>query len=284
MRTDRRHRHRTRQPRLLQHLGPQQSRRVTGPAQRREQAEVDPQPVRHFARPVPGAGVDELGGGGVGQLRALLAGQPVRQQVRDEQQPPGRRELGRVPGGDELVQGVEGRVLQPGRRVQLPGGQRGPHLLGDALGAGVPVVHGVAEQGPVRVQQAVVDGPAVHAHRVHRPGRPQPVQHTGVQREDVPAQPLGRADGPVREAVRLGQLQPVGADAADHDAPAGRAEVDRRVRPGVPGPHRRNAAATPASTGTCRPVVWVRSPPVSANTAFATCSGSTSRLSSVRWA
>ena len=47
---------------------------------------------------------------------------------------------------------------------------------------------------------------------------------------------------------------------------------------------RRNAAATPASTGTCRPVVRARSPPVSANTAAATCSGSTSRLSSVRCA
>ena len=43
-------------------------------------------------------------------------------------------------------------------------------------------------------------------------------------------------------------------------------------------------AATPASTGTCSPVVWVSSPPVSANTAFATCSGSTSRLRMVRWA
>ena len=34
--------------------------------------------------------------------------------------------------------------------------------------------------------------------------------------------------------------------------------------------HRRKAAATPESTGTCRPVVRVRSPPVSAKTASAT--------------
>ncbi len=47
---------------------------------------------------------------------------------------------------------------------------------------------------------------------------------------------------------------------------------------------RRKAAATPASTGMCRPVVWDSSPPVSASTAAATCSGSTSRLSRVRWA
>ena len=49
-------------------------------------------------------------------------------------------------------------------------------------------------------------------------------------------------------------------------------------------PQRRNAAATPASTGMCSPVVWERSPPTSANTAPATCSGRTSFFSSVRWA
>ena len=46
----------------------------------------------------------------------------------------------------------------------------------------------------------------------------------------------------------------------------------------------RNAAATPASTGTWRPVVWLNSAEVIAVTALATCSGSTSRLSNVRWA
>ena len=48
--------------------------------------------------------------------------------------------------------------------------------------------------------------------------------------------------------------------------------------------HRRNAAATPESTGMCSPVVCARSPPASTKTAAATCSGSTSFWSSVRWA
>ena len=48
--------------------------------------------------------------------------------------------------------------------------------------------------------------------------------------------------------------------------------------------HRRNAAATPASTGMWSPVVWLRSLVHSTNTAFATFSGSTSRFSSVRCA
>ena len=73
----------------------------------------------------------------------------------------------------------------------------------------------------------------------------------------------------------------VGPDPADHHPAARRAEIDGRDEPGG---HRRKAAATPASTGMCSPVVWLRSPPVSAKTAAATCSGTTSRLSSVRCA
>ena len=83
------------------------------------------------------------------------------------------------------------------------------------------------------------------------------------------------------------------------DDPAARgADVDRRddggARFGHRGPRpvimdtvvcqRRKAAATPASTGMCRPVVWDRSAEHSTNTALATCSGSTSRFSRVRCA
>ena len=70
-----------------------------------------------------------------------------------------------------------------------------------------------------------------------------------------------------------------GADGAGHHPAPGGAEVDRGD-----GGHRKNAAATPASTGMCSPVVRDSSPAVSTNTAAATCSGRTSRLSSVRCA
>ena len=74
-----------------------------------------------------------------------------------------------------------------------------------------------------------------------------------------------------------------GLDDAGDDAAARRSDVD-----GSEDPHgdvqRRNAAATPASTGTWSPVVWLNSSDVIAATALATCSGSTSRLSSVRCA
>src|SRR5699024_12018214 len=86
----------------------------------------------------------------------------------------------------------------------------------------------------------------------------------------------------VVEAPGLDQLDPARTDHAEHHPARGGAQVDRRDRDraardtgrfGRPGgrcsmrgvaAHRRNAAATPASTGTCRPVVWVRSPAVSA--------------------
>ena len=85
----------------------------------------------------------------------------------------------------------------------------------------------------------------------------------------------------VREPMDLGQLELTRAYPTNHDAPARRTEVDGRDEPAG---HLRKAAATPASTGMWSPVVWLRSPPVSAKTAAATCSGSTSRFSSVRWA
>ena len=96
-------------------------------------------------------------------------------------------------------------------------------------------------------------------------------------------EPVGQPDGLVGEAMDLFELEVVRPDPTDHHPPARRAEVDGRDASAVRS-HRRKAAATPASTGMWRPVVCDRSPPTSANTAAATCSGRTSRLSSVRWA
>src|SRR5699024_179696 len=127
---------------------------------------------------------------------------------------------------------------------------------------------------------------------------------------DVPGQVPVALSQDVVEAPGLDQLDPARTDHAEHHPARGGAPGDHGDRPradgghrarsardtgrfGRPGgrcsmrgvaAHRRNAAATPASTGTCRPVVWVRSPAVSANTALATVAGNTSRLSRVRWA
>jgi hypothetical protein len=67
---------------------------------------------------------------------------------------------------------------------------------------------------------------------------------------------------------------------AEHDSAARGAEINS----GHPArtAHRRKAAATPASTGMCRPVVWLISAEHSTKTAFATFYGKTSRFNSVR--
>src|SRR5699024_3251018 len=106
----------------------------------------------------------------------------------------------------------------------------------------------------------------------------------------------------VVEAPGLDQLDPARTDHAEHHPARGGAQVDRRDRDraardtgrfGRPGgrcsmrgvgAHRTNASATPSTTGTCSPEVWVRSQAVSAYTALATVARSTSRLSRVRWA
>ena len=85
--------------------------RRAGPARRISPA---PRPARRD--------VEQLGGGGVGHLRADLAGQPVGQQVGDEQQRRAAASSCGVPRrGGQLVDGVERQLLDPGDRVQLRG-------------------------------------------------------------------------------------------------------------------------------------------------------------------
>ena len=123
--------------------------------------------------------------------------------------------------------------------------------------------------------------PPVHATIPKRMQSPQPDQDVLVEPEHVPVEAVGQPDRAVAEPVRLVQLQPAVADPAEHHPAAGRPQIDRGQREVG---HRRNAAATPESTGMCSPVVCERLPPVSANTASAMCSGSTSRPSRVRLA
>ena len=102
------------------HLGEQ---RADGRRRRRPAAGTastgQAEPVEQLG--VPGSRavhVEQPGGGGVGALDAPLAGQPVGQQVRDQQQAVGGLEPGR-PSADQLVDGVERQELQPVAAVQL---------------------------------------------------------------------------------------------------------------------------------------------------------------------
>ena len=169
---------------------------------------------------------------------------------------------------------LNGRNWSPVRAYSSAGGTTAWTASTAASGPLVAVVIRIAEQRAALVDQAVVDRPRVEPDADQPRGRPsrlaQPGQDLAIEPEDVPVEPVGQPDGLVREAMDLGQLEVVRADPADHHPTARRAEVDGRDEPAG---HRRKAAATPASTGMWRPVVWLRSPPVRANTAAATCSG-----------
>ena len=253
------------------------------------------QQVQAAVGPPPEAHVHQAGGGGVGQLGDPFPRQPVAEQVGDEQQVPGRCQLGAPGGGGELEERVEGLDLEAVRRVEVDRWAVGEDPFGNPVGAAVPVVHRVARQGTVGVEQAVVHRPGVDADRgqaLALGGPPQSGGDPGEERQNVPVQDLAlpRRDGDrcVGEPGHLLGPQPGSVEGPGDHPSAGGTQVDRRVhghrpRPS-PGAHRRKAAATPLSTGTWSPVVCDSSPAVSANTALATCSGNTSLPRMVRLA
>ena len=152
---------------------------------------------------------------------------------------------------------------------------------------GPPVAIGIrfSDERAVGVDEAVVHTPAIDPD-ARDPGATrgrlsEAFDHFVTELGTRPAQPGARRDRAVGEAMDLLEAQLVRPDMTDDDATARGPQVDGGDRAAG---HRRNAAATPASTGMCRPVVWDRSPPTNAKTAAATCSGKTSRLRIVRWA
>ena len=239
--------------------------------------------------------------------RRGLAGEPVAEQVGDQQRAVGEGEEVRRFGG-ELVERVERQELQPVARVEL--GVRHPLVdglrrrarcghRGSGTGCRAAGPRGAGRSRPPTSPCRCCGSRARRA--APRAGR----SGCAVQRREVPVQSVGGLHRVVRESRDRRRLERVGADVADHDPSARRAEVDRRdrrasrsprvpsardshavarvrivlaldsVRPSRTGAcisrsrgrcaqgHRRNAAATPESTGMCRPVVRVSSGPVS---------------------
>ena len=90
--------------------------RCPGPPARPSCAGLDADQGEQLGVPLAGVDVQQPGRGGVGALADGPAGQPVRHQVRDEQQ---LLRLGQLPLGGQLVDGVERQELQPGAAVEL---------------------------------------------------------------------------------------------------------------------------------------------------------------------
>ena len=100
----------------------------------------------------------------------------------------------------ELVDRVQRQELQARGGVQLLCA-KAFEVVSRTRGPLVAVVHGVAQQRARRVEEPVVDGPRVDADPVDRPGRQQPVEHSLVQRENVPVQGARGPHGTVGEPV-----------------------------------------------------------------------------------
>ena len=236
------------------------------PAQRSHdvarRAEVGEDPSREAERvddvvgPLPAMDVEQPGGRGVRDLGHPDAGQPVPEQVGDQQEGPGGGQLGRSAIRRELVDRVERQELETGPGIELDRRHEGMNGGHSTLRPLIAVVVRVAEERAPLVEQAVVDRPRVEPDADQAARRPDRLaeaqQDLAVEAQDVPMEAVRQSDRLVGEAVDLGQLQVARPDPPDHHSPARRAEIDGRDEPAD---HRRKAAATPASTGMWSPVV-----------------------------
>ena len=271
-------------------VGAQLAEPVARLPQRREQVRGQPEPVDQRPRPTRRVRrVEQPGGGGVGDLRARPPRSASRRAGRGSAAACGPRPAAAVSRRrGQLEHRVERQVLQPGDPVQLLGPDGGVHRRRPPSRAGRRGSAPGCRAARRRRRAGRSRPPSCRCRRRRagprsRPAARSPSRIPAYSAEHVPVQRARRPHRPVREPVHLVQVEPVRADPGGHHPAAGGAEVDGRA--GSARRHRRKRRGDAAeSTGTCRPVVRVRSPPVSANTASATWSGSTSRLSRVRWA
>ena len=131
------------------------------------------------------------------------------------------------------------------------------------LNPGVAMTVGRGDQVTLRIQQTEVDRPGIDADAVQAAGfggLAQAYQDFLVEPLDIPAQAPVTLDRPVRKPVDLDQRELAGADGPDDTGPlvAPRSTAATLTSPTATA-QRRKAAATPASTGMCSPVVWLRS-------------------------
>ena len=172
--------------------------------------------------------------------------------------------------GDDLVDGVERKVLRARDAVQLLGRDQPMHVFENGFGPIVPVRHGFSKETSIVIQHPVVHAPAINGDGLRLRDPAQSGQDHPVEPVEVPAQMTVSGDRGVRDPLDLSQLDPFRRHCAGHDSRTRSAEVDGREDPRRH-VQRKNAAATPASTGTKSPVVWLNSSETRAATAEATC-------------
>ena len=159
-------------------------------------------------------------------------------EVGNEQQPAGA--LGEaLPGmGMELEDRIEVEELDAGAGEDLLSGNSIEDPRGNAGGPLVAVADRVLHQAPVRVDQPVVDPPAIDPHALYRPAElPRPLAGPAKPRVDlgedvgrIPAQVPGRPAGRVVETAGLLEPHLAGADPGQEHPPAPRPQIDRDVK------------------------------------------------------
>ena len=159
------------------------------------------------------------------------------QEVGDHEEARGPRGQALARVRVELEHGVEGQELDARARVERLFGHDPQHLFHGARAGGVAVAHGLLQQPPGRVEEGVVDGPAVDAHALHLVselagggGRGAKAQlHALAEPGPVPPEVAPALPRRVPEAVHLAAEEPSGGEAAEDRAAASRPEVDGDV-------------------------------------------------------
>ena len=125
----------------------------------------------------------------------------------------------------QLKQGVNAHNLTAGGGVQVGGGQDSLRLLGHAVGAAVPVMHGVFHQMTRFVQQTKVHAPSIEGDAVESPRLLDAQADIGHQVGKIPAEMPVLFAGVVFKAVYLFIGKVTALVRAQNSSSAGRAEV-----------------------------------------------------------
>ncbi len=181
-----------------------------------QDARGNAQPLQHVARPIAGPGIVELAGGRLRELADLASSEPEVEEIGHHQQPLGRLQLGGVAEGhgQELVQGVELHELDARALEDFLAGDAAEGFLHHAVGSGVAVVVGVADEPIVAIQQGEVHPPGVQPHGGQAgaellDARLQTALHLGEKAQHVPMEVSQHTHRPIGEAMHLLQPEPV---------------------------------------------------------------------------
>src|SRR5439155_19293960 len=190
-----------------------------------------PEALDQLARPFARPRVEQLRRAGVCPLRKSFARQPIREQVRDQQerlcplQPAPRCER------EQLVERVDRQELDARDRVELVLGHPADRLAHERSPAAVAIRERVRKQRAAGVEEATVDSPGVDADAAHRRANSRERRRELAEEpERVPVEPVRQADGLRGEAPYLVQVDALAVEPPDHRPTALGTQVERDMR------------------------------------------------------